>query len=79
MSFGVILLILLGIILIAIGVYFYMFRKYVKAAPNEILIVSGGKKSELALPDGSKKEIGYRYQIGGNYCQLGNATGHLRV
>lgn len=59
------LIIILIVVVFAIAGYLLFFRKYVKAAPNEILIVSGGKKSEINLPDGSKKEIGYRFQIGG--------------
>lgn len=59
------LYIILAIIILAIALYFSLFRKYVKAAPNEVLIVSGGKKSTITLPDGIKKEIGYRFQIGG--------------
>jgi flotillin len=40
-------------------------RQYRKASPNEILIVSGGKKNYVTLADGAQKGIGFRYIIGG--------------
>ncbi len=60
-----VVMIIFIVIALAVLAYIFWFRKYVKAAPNEVLIISGGKKSQLTLPDGTKKEIGYRFQIGG--------------
>jgi flotillin len=38
---------------------------YKKVGPNEVLIISGGKKRRVKDPDGAEKEIGYRYVLGG--------------
>ncbi len=53
-----------AIILIAFFIWF-LSRQYRKVGPNEILIISGGKKGRVTLPDGTIKEIGFRYRIGG--------------
>lgn len=52
------------IVLIAV-LLFFVYRQYRRVGPNEVLIISGGKKNVIILPDGSKKEIGFRYRIGG--------------
>ena len=39
--------------------------QYKKVGPNEILVISGGRKKSVSLPDGTKKKIGYRYRLGG--------------
>lgn len=55
-----------GAILLIIAAFFFLiYKQYRKVGPNEILIISGGKKNQINLPDGSKKEIGFRYRIGG--------------
>ena len=53
---------LVVLILAALAVY---FANYQKVGPNEALIISGGKKRKVTLPDGSTREIGYRVRIGG--------------
>ncbi len=58
-------IIIFAAIIVAVVLYFTLMRKYVKAGPNEILIISGGKKHAITLPDGSIREIGYRFQLGG--------------
>ncbi len=52
------------IVLIALFIWF-LAKQYRKVGPNEILIISGGKKGKVTLPDGTVKEIGFRYRIGG--------------
>jgi len=42
-----------------------MWRQYRKVGPNEVLIISGGRKHTVVDPDGTKRKIGYRMQIGG--------------
>ncbi len=60
------LLILIGIILVVVGLLIFLFAKqYRKVGPNEILIISGGKKRTSVAPDGTKSKIGYRYRVGG--------------
>ena len=60
------LFILIGAILLVLGLIVLLFAKqYRKVGPNEILIISGGKKKTRIAPDGSKSKIGYRFRIGG--------------
>lgn len=42
-----------------------MWRLYRNVGPNEVLIISGGRKHTVVDPDGAKRRIGYRMQIGG--------------
>lgn len=60
------ILVLAGVIILVMVVFAFLFYKqYRKVGPNEILIISGGKKNYITLPDSTKKEIGFRYRIGG--------------
>ena len=60
------LFILLGVILIVLGLLVLLFAKqYRKVGPNEILIISGGRKKTSIAPDGTKSKIGYRFRVGG--------------
>jgi len=45
-------------------------KQYKKVGPNEVLIISGGRKRSITLPDGTKKEVGYRIHIGGGTLVL---------
>jgi flotillin len=38
---------------------------YRKVSPNQALIISGGKRRAIVEPDGTKRTVGYRVQIGG--------------
>ncbi len=59
-------LILMGIILIVLVlIALLMAKQYRKVGPNEVLIISGGRKRTVIEPDGTKKKIGYRYRLGG--------------
>jgi flotillin len=42
-----------------------MWKQYRNVGPNEVLIISGGRQRSVVDPDGTKKKIGYRMQIGG--------------
>ncbi len=39
--------------------------RYRKVGPNEALIIAGGRKRTIAMPDGTTQKIGYRYRLGG--------------
>lgn len=59
-------LILIGIIVVVIGlIVFILAKQYRKVGPNEVLIISGGRKKTVVEPDGTKRKIGYRYRLGG--------------
>jgi flotillin len=59
-------LILAGIVIVVIAlIILTMAKQYRKVGPNEVLIISGGKKKTVALPDGTKIRVGYRYRLGG--------------
>ncbi len=59
------LTILLGIVLIITATIVLYRIQYRKVGPNEILIISGGKRNFVTLPDQTQKEIGFRFRIGG--------------
>jgi len=54
---AVIVFIILVIVVLTLG--------YRKVGPNESLIIAGGHKHTITLPDGSKQRVGYRYRLGG--------------
>ena len=59
-------LILFGIIIVFLVLLALLFSKqYRKVGPNEVLIISGGRKRSTLTPDGVKKRVGYRYRLGG--------------
>jgi flotillin len=59
-------LILIGIIIVLIVLLALLFSKqYRKVGPNEVLIISGGRKKSLLTADGTKRKVGYRYRLGG--------------
>jgi flotillin len=39
--------------------------RYRKVGPNEALIIAGGRKRTIAMPDGTTQKVGYRYRLGG--------------
>lgn len=60
------LLVIIGVVLVVIGVViFAMATQYRKVGPNEVLIVSGGRRRTVTESDGSKRTVGYRLHIGG--------------
>ncbi len=56
------------IVLVVLGVA--GLRSYRKVGPNEALIISGGKRRTVTLPDGSQRKVGYRIRIGGGTLVL---------
>ena len=64
MSPLIIIVIVAAAVITAIAIF--VLKNYHKVGPNEALIVSGGKKRTITMPDGAKRQIGYRYQIGGS-------------
>ncbi len=60
------LLILLGTIVVILGlIIFALAKQYKKVGPNEVLIVSGGRKRTVQALDGNTRKVGYRLHIGG--------------
>ncbi len=60
------LLILIGIVVVVVAAIVFAFAKqYKKVGPNMVLVVSGGKERTITEPDGTKRKVGYRIQIGG--------------
>ena len=59
-------IILIGIILVIIGLLGLLIAKqYKKVGPNEVMVISGGRKKAILEPDGTKRKVGYRYRLGG--------------
>lgn len=59
-------LIWIGFIIVFLGVVIFIISKqYRKVGPNEVLIISGGRKKSITDPDGTKRKIGYRIRLGG--------------
>ena len=59
-------IIIAAVIVIAVALYYVANAfMYKKVGPNEVLIISGGKRRKVTDPDGIEKEIGYRYVVGG--------------
>lgn len=60
------MLIVIGIIIVVLVLLSFLISKqYRKVGPNEVLIISGGRKRTITEPDGTKRRIGYRYRLGG--------------
>ncbi len=58
--------IFIGIILVILAIIgFIVAKQYRKVGPNEVLIISGGRKRTVIEPDGTKRKVGYRYRLGG--------------
>ncbi|MCK7499623.1 MAG: SPFH domain-containing protein [Comamonadaceae bacterium] len=59
-------LILIGAVVVFVAlVILVMALRYRKVGPNEALIIAGGRKRTITLPDGTKQKVGYRYRLGG--------------
>ncbi|MBU1936717.1 flotillin family protein, partial [bacterium] len=64
-------LIIIGVIVVIAAVFVVVFAlNYRKVGPNEVLIISGGRKRTVTDPDGTKKKVGYRMHIGGGTFML---------
>ncbi len=53
------------IIAVIVLILLIVAKQYRKVGPNEVLIISGGRKRTITEPDGTKIKIGYRYRLGG--------------
>lgn len=60
-----VILIIVAVVLLTVLIIWFFARQYRKVGPNEILIISGGRKGKITMPDGSVQEIGFRFRIGG--------------
>jgi len=60
-----IIIIIIAAIVIIAAIILLIIKNYRKVGPNEVLIISGGKKRSVTLPDGTSREVGYRFRIGG--------------
>jgi flotillin len=59
------LIIIGAIIVFLVLVGLLLGTQYRKVGPNEALIIAGGRKRTVTLPDGSRMKVGYRYKLGG--------------
>ena len=60
------LFIIIGVVVVVLAlVVLAMAKQYRNVGPNEVLIVSGGRKRTVIEEDGTRRRIGYRMQIGG--------------
>jgi flotillin len=65
------LLILIGVAVVLAALFVLLLAfQYRKAGPNEVLIISGGRKRTVTLPDGTRKKVGYRLRAGGGTLLL---------
>jgi flotillin len=65
MSLTVLLIIIGAAIVVVALILFAVFKQYRRVGPNEVLIISGGRKRTVTEPDGTKRKVGYRVHIGG--------------
>jgi len=59
------LLIIGGVIILLVLFFILIAKQYRKVGPNEVLIISGGRKRKVVDADGTVRRIGYRIHIGG--------------
>ncbi len=59
-------LIIIGAIVVVVALFILAIAfQYRKVGPNEVLIISGGRKRTVTELDGTKRKVGYRMHIGG--------------
>lgn len=59
------IIIIIAAVIVIAAIVVIILLNYRKVGPNEVLIISGGKKRSVKMPDGTTKEVGYRMRIGG--------------
>lgn len=64
------IIVLIVALVVVIMLVYLLASHYRKVGPNEVLIVSGGRKRTVVDPDGRKVKVGYRLQIGGGTLVL---------
>jgi flotillin len=59
-------LVIIAIIIVVLGLLILLMAlRYRKVGPNQVLIISGGRKRTVVEPDGTRRKVGYRYRLGG--------------
>lgn len=58
------IIIIIAVVVVA-AIVAVVLKNYRKVGPNEVLIISGGRKRTIKMPDGSSRQVGYRIRIGG--------------
>lgn len=64
MSYLIIIIAAAAVVVVA-AIIIVALKNYRKVGPNEVLIISGGRKRMVTMPDGSSRQVGYRLRIGG--------------
>lgn len=59
------IILVLSVVVLAVLAAVVVLKNYRKVGPNEVLIISGGRKRMVHLPDGSSRQVGYRIRVGG--------------
>jgi len=59
------LIIIIVAIVVVAAIVAVVLKNYRKVGPNEVLIISGGRKRTISMPDGTSRQVGYRIRIGG--------------
>jgi len=59
------LILIVVVVVVAAAIIAVVLKNYRKVGPNEVLIIAGGRKRMVTLPDGSTRQIGYRMRVGG--------------
>ncbi len=59
------IIIIIAVVVVIAALIVVFLKNYRKVGPNEVLIISGGKKRTVTMPDGTKRQVGYRIRIGG--------------
>jgi flotillin len=59
------IIIVIAVVVVIAALIVVFLKNYRKVGPNEVLIISGGKKRTVTMPDGTKRQVGYRIRIGG--------------
>jgi len=60
-----VIIILIAVLVVLGTIVVVVLKNYRKVGPNEVLIISGGKKRTVTLADGTTRQVGYRIRIGG--------------
>ena len=59
------IIVIIAVVVVAVAIVVVVLKNYRKVGPNEVLIISGGKKHSVTMPDGTTRKVGYRFRIGG--------------
>lgn len=59
------IIVIVAVVVVVAAIVVVVLKNYRKVGPNEVLIISGGKKHSVTMPDGTTRQVGYRFRIGG--------------